>query len=265
MHPVEVALPKLRLIALHSIITLLCGCYFPQREPNIIAKYEDKSEDLDQLKLAAEQFARPDLEKKCATGQKLSSKIRVSFAPTFGMECEWNQGHNRGKGELGTKVSAFRLQAVEVPIEKKHKVCAVQMESVNKANRYNDAMIITLEDRIIASHSINSQKNSQLLNAAKLGLKLKKENIIGLTQAYGTFCPDGVKCEIPRSLSSASISIQVNPRYLKRLAADEIEDSLKLELIMTGNRSIVDCQHSGLNFDLRYTYIEEEPSMPIAH
>lgn len=253
----------IKIILLTSFLNL-CGCYFPQRNPDVIAKYGEQGEK--QAAVSSEtQFnlSSPDLETLCKNNQKLSEPIKVVFAPTVGAECEWNKGLNLKRGELGTRVAAFRDQSVEVPIEKDRTICALKFDSNHRMNRYNDAILFLIQDRLIASHSLNNIENKKFLKSAEFALKIRRENIIGLSQSFGKFCPKGVDCSIPRSLVESPISIDVKPEYLKFFAENELRDAIKIDLIMTGNRSIVDCQHTGIEFDFRYTYVDGP--IPIAH
>lgn len=194
----------------------------------------------------------------CAeSGKEFSTKMTF---PAQTNSCAWNQNDNGPKEGATPSARSEQVMAIDLPGGVK-KVCSIKFRSANSQVQYDDSMIFSMQDLIMASNGFTKTRFETQLATSKGGLfeldflKLKHRGY----DKHVLLCADGVVCQIPQSETSGLFNLEVGEKWFSRanlFQKDSMPSKLDVKVVVTGNKQSSDCNHSGVAFDIDVRYLE---------
>ncbi len=225
----------------------------------------------------------------CADAAKngtLKSKAIPLFFPAKTTTCEFEKNDNLSrKNEV---IRARREEAVELPLQGMTRLCNMRFDAPQQPMRFDDEILITLNNLVVASsqdYSIKSRdKDNDLVYPNGLavdndGLVTYKwlppngvQNLDYLNGKLSKYClgldpkaPDFAQlCQIPKTSTSGNMSLKLPQDAFLKLAAKaglvfdkQIQSVPKAQLtfITTGDNDDSDCQHLDFRMTVTIDYL----------
>ncbi len=177
----------------------------------------------------------------------------VVTLPPLTLQCAWGWDGNLWPWD--GRVRARSEQEVSLSIPSDVTICSLELESQSASLRYDDLLLMTLNDIVLMS-SFHFETN--LLPSAEFYLYDWQRIVNTGHNSYvqSTYCASGAQnCALPASEATGTLSLSFDPAGTQRLL-DVAGGSWPhtFGLIITGDDNSSDCQHSGLEVDLSYSY-----------
>lgn len=225
----------------------------------------------------------------CADAAKngtLKSKAIPLFFPAKTATCEYEKNDNLSrKNEV---LRARREESVELPLQGMTRLCNMKFDAAQQPMRFDDEIMITLNNLVVASsqdYSTKSRDNNNVLVYPN-GLTLDNDGLV----TYKWLPPNGMQnlqyfngklsryclgldpkqadfaqlCQIPRTSTNGNMALKLPQDAFLKLAAKaglvfdkQIQSVPKAQLtfITTGDNDDSDCQHLDFRMTVTIDYI----------
>lgn len=181
-----------------------------------------------------------------------SGTAALSYPPT--QECPF------GVQDNGTERDQYLQARVKVdrtiPFPDGAVICSIELAS-NSQIQYDDVMVVSLNDYVLISSDNNL---TNVLDFAEGLRKWDFTKVRGTPSNFegGDYClgePNST-CVLPGHDINGRITINLDSQSLAPLSAKVSKaPSKSLSVITLGDNDPGDCEHTGINFNLNYTYI----------
>lgn len=201
------------------------------------------------------------IQKKCNNSLPASKIVQVNFpAPT--QSCAWGVGGNSGKRD--SYFQARTEQEVDFVLPPGATICDLDFKFQKQEFYYDDHIILTLNDRILAS----SYNWKDLLSKDQNDLRVYDWSKI-VTKDWndsagmeGVFCAGQdqglASCQWPNTQVAGDISMSFDKSIIQKVMASSAGVSKHVfKFITTGdNDGDIDCWHKAIQFDVTVKYVE---------
>lgn len=199
----------------------------------------------------------------CSSDTQKSQTLNLNFAATTGTQCAWGVDGNLGIADNQT-TRAVRVQSNTIDLTGK-KICSLSLNSPNQTWKYDDFMFVTFNSYVLASGQFTKFDflNMGMATAGDLIIYDKTKHVGkgpydgSMNSRRSSICPNPGSCVTPISEVSGQFTIDVPDEWFKKLPDSEKSRQIhKLELWITGQKHMTDCQHTGINFTGTVKYVE---------
>lgn len=189
-----------------------------------------------------------------ANRSKLMQTKNLLFPPT--QNCEFGSGGNGERRDVYYQARVKVDRTFEVP--ENGVICSFKLDSKTNNIRYDDVVVITLNDYILATSNRSIYQNSTPPNSIS---KFEFLDILGRPLAFeGTQSCLGEEasiCKMPGHDFQGGFELDFNNEVLSPLLPLIYGPELKtLSVITLGDNDDGDCEHTGIEFDVTYTYVD---------
>jgi hypothetical protein len=189
----------------------------------------------------------------CKSTNVQSTTTTVKILANTGAACPFGKDDNlpETQGILTARIS----KEYPILIPKNYYVCSMSFDAGSQEMRYDDHLILTLNNNLLVSSTIEA---NALLTGANGFKQYDWKQIVGKNAGdSNSFCGTTVDCEIPRTEQVGRFRFSIKPEANAALFSSLIGKDLSFGLTMIGDNDIqTDCQMN-TNLDLRvsYTYV----------
>ena len=184
----------------------------------------------------------------------LTSTTNLDFPPT--QNCPFGEGDNLSKRQAYYQARVEVARTFNTPADSI--ICSFQLISKTEDIQYDDVVVITLNDYILATSNKSIYPNSvPPRNISKWSF----DNVRGTPMPFETpqSCigePESV-CKMPGHDRRGGFELSFEGNVLAPLSAQLMgKEEKKLSVITLGDNDEGDCEHTGIEFDVVYTYIK---------
>ncbi|MDA9951340.1 hypothetical protein N9D31_02080 [Oligoflexaceae bacterium] len=194
---------------------------------------------------------------RCAGDDVQETTQTITF-PAITSTCPWNSNGNSSQDSSAPAARAEQTANIVLPAYIED-VCATELVSSSGQLTYDDAIIFSLNDLVMASNGFSDGHFDSILLKSEGGLPIYDFSrlIHRGYQKHVNRCAEGVECSIPQSETSGQVSIAVSSDWFEKskLFSEEGQaDALTMRLAVTGNKQASDCRHSGISFTFKLKY-----------
>lgn len=193
------------------------------------------------------------LDNLCKSANVQATTTTVKILANTGAACPFGKDDNLSEmeGILTARIS----KEFPILIPKNYYVCSMSVDAGAQEMRYDDHLILTLNNNLLVSSTIEA---NALLTGANGFKQYDWKNIVGKSARDSiSFCGSTVDCEIPRTEQVGRFRFSIKPEANAALFSSLVGKDLIFGLTMIGDNNIQsDCQMN-TNLDLRvsYTYV----------
>lgn len=194
----------------------------------------------------------------CQNGVKRELTTQLDF-PEERMTCNWNQN-----GNLGLRngfVQARHEQSVNVSLPKGAIICNVEFASQTLSMRYDDQVLLTLNNSVLMSSSRNDIVGSFQTRAGVP--QYRWDDIVGIgmdVQIYDPFCLGSQEghssCQFPASERTGDMNLRFGSSVIQTIMAMDINRTTHtFKFITTGDDDSSDCIHNAFSIPMKVQYV----------
>ncbi len=178
-----------------------------------------------------------------------------------GTTCAFATGDNLSRKDAFIRAYLQQEQVITLP--EGALLCGFSMDSTDKAMRYDDEMIFTVEDKILIATKDYTEyfaKEGMFYTFSWEALRNKVYNQFDQRSLYCVGGDLGLsECQLPLTDTSGPISLSFSAELSSRLAQVlQNKNSLRFAWITTGDNDDSDCRHSDLSLPIRIRYVPVE-------
>jgi hypothetical protein len=199
-------------------------------------------------------IATSDFAKLCSSGVKKTRLTAVEVPANTGSKCPFGQGDNLGmmEGQIAARIE----KNFPLDIPKTHKICSMKAEALKQLMRYDDHLILTLNNNVLLA---STTETSRFVDGANGFKQYDWSKIKGGTITDSpSYCGPGIICALPRTEARGDFIFSISDTASPKIFAPLVDSELKFGLILTGdNDPSSDCQlNTPLTINLSYDYVE---------
>ena len=171
--------------------------------------------------------------------------------------CGFGQGDNLSK--LNEYLRAYETQTQLINIPSDSLLCDFRLESSSANWRYDDFVMLTLNQKVLISSNMNIVNNLTSTNNIFTWdwSQAQNTNLSSMFNA-GAYCLEGT-CEIPNHDQAGSVEINLDPDTMLELASQiSNNQSIQFDLLSFGDNDNGDCEHTGLDLTVTYKYVLQQ-------
>lgn len=175
--------------------------------------------------------------------------------------CQWGMNGNLSVKDKYVRGRIEQYKQLSIPSGST--VCHVKLVNIDEQNfRYDDNIILTLNNYILASTTNFSQHFSQTNGFYKYDWSKLVDKAAQNTQAdtviskqYCVGASSGLsQCLFPATQTLGRVQLEFNERIIENILGMTSASSLNLGMITTGDNDSTDCQHVPLRFAIEVEY-----------